>query len=322
VHLLLVLATGAMVSWTLHGYAQSEGTTRPGAAQVDTVVTLQDRIAEERGLIKTGIDQHSRDEVMGYLWARLASDYRRAWKSEDAEAAYMKALSFLDHSASATKNYATALDNLSMLYLTYGRMEEAERYNKKAALIREEKGYRLDFARSEQHKAEIDLAWHRIKEAETEATRALGVMDELNDPEQLEVIAVLNTLAYTRCLRKRCEQGMEAAQRSLELARGSFGDESTPAAHALMAVGFALWKLGRPDDADRAMREGVRMIKAQSGLQSRTLLLALSQYRDYLKNVHRECDAEDVARELAATKSHGPFCSSCVTVNSLRGLAK
>jgi len=306
-------------------YSQSEKASRSGTGatvQARLAPVIQERIVEEAGLIKTGIDQHFSDERMGYLWASLASDYLRAGDFGDAEGAYIKSLSFLDHSALATQNYATALDNLSMLYLTFGRLEEAERYNKKASSIRKEKGYRLDFARSEQHKAEIDLGWHRIKEAEEEATRALAVMEELNDPEKLDVISALNTLAYTRCLRKRCEQGMEAAQRSIELSRRSFGSESVPAAHALMAVGFALWKLGRLGDADSTMREGVRIMKAQSGLRNRTVLLALAQYRDYLKDTHREGDVEDVTRELAATKSRDSFCSSCVTVNTLKSSAK
>lgn len=146
---------------------------------------------------------------------------------------------------SAVRNHATTLDNFGTLYLVYGRLEEAERYNRLGPKIREKMKYPLDLSRSEQHLAEIDLAKHRFKQAKSEAAGALVIMHAENDPDPLDRIAALNALAFTRCLRGRCVQGMEDAQHAFDLARSNFRADSMAVARAQMAVGFATWKSGR-----------------------------------------------------------------------------
>jgi tetratricopeptide (TPR) repeat protein len=288
----------------------------------EPVAIIQERIAKGLDQIKAASDQHLSDAHTGYLWARLAVDYRKAGNFEASESAYLKALPLLEREHPASRNYATTLDNFSMLYLTYGRIDDAERYNKKAAALRENMNYPLDRARSEQHKAEIDLAKHRFKEAESEAADALKVMQSLNDPDQLDLISASNALAFTRCMRGRCEQGMEDARRSLDIARNGFGTESLSYAHALLAVGFASWKLGRSDDANKEMRTAIEIIRSQPGSENRSLVLALAEYRNYLKSVHRNYDADIVAKELTETRNGISLCATCVTVNSLRGSTK
>lgn len=290
------------------------------AEEPDAVV--QQRIAQEVRLIQEVTGQHGLSQQMGYLWANLASDYRKRGDFKSSEAAYFQAITALEGVASPNRNYATALDNLGMLYLSYGRVEEAERYVKRSMQVRKMMNYPLDLARCEQHMAEIDLAKHKFKDAENEAAHALEVMQAQSDPETVDMISALNTLAYTRCLRKRCEQGMEAAQRSLELSRRVFGEESKPSAHATMAVGFALWKLGRVDDADQAMRDAIQIVRSQSGLERQGLQLLLLEYLNFLRSEHRVDDAAITTRELDETRARTAFCTACVTVNSLRGSSK
>jgi Flp pilus assembly protein TadD len=287
------------------------------SAQVPIAV-VQQRIADEIHSIKVATDQHLSNGRVGYLWACLASDYRKAGNFEASESSYMQALDLLQREHSTSRNYATALDNFGMLYLSYGHVDDAERYSKKAAALRKDMNYPLDRAISEEHMAEIDLANHKFKEAEKEASSALEVMQSMNDPDPLDRMAALNVLAFSRCMRGRCEQGMEDARTSLHMARNGFGSESVPSAHALMAVGFALWKVGRLDDADRTMRDAIVMMKAKIGPESRLLLLALAQYRNYLNSVHREGDAENISKELIEVRGRTSFCTTCVTVNSLR----
>ncbi|HMF52988.1 MAG TPA: hypothetical protein VK593_01465 [Edaphobacter sp.] len=214
-----------------------------------SATALGDRITRDLQQAQLAERQHLPDERIGYLWAVLASEYRRAGDFPASEDAYFKALSFFERSPSAARNYATALDNLAMLYLVYGWLDEAEKYNRRSAKIRSGLGYPLDEARSEQHMAEIDLARHKFKAADDEAAQALEAMVRLDDPEKLDMVSALNALTITQCSRKACVQGMEDAQRSLKLARSFFGEESAAVAHAMMAVGFAEWKLGKLDEA-------------------------------------------------------------------------
>lgn len=290
-------------------YAQTQST---------SATMLAEQILQDRQTIQQAEQQHLSDERIGYLWAVLAAKYRRVGDFTSSEDAYFKALKLLDHSPTAARNYATALDNLAMLYLTYGRLDEAEQYNRRGAKVRSGLGFPLDEARSEQHMAEIDLARHRFKITEDESAHALEAMMRLDDPEKLDMVSALNSLAFSRCSRKACKQGMEDAQRSLSLARSYLGEQSAAVGHSLMAVGFAQWKLGKLDDADRTIRSAIQMLKAQEGVESRGVLLAMLEYRNYLQEVHRDGEAEEVTQEVSlAMHQQTPVCATCVNVHTL-----
>ena len=289
-----------------------------GPAQQIPATTIAEHIAQDRLRIQQAELQHLPDARVGYLWAVLAAEYRQAGEFAESEDAYFKAMKFLDHGSASAANYATVLDNLAMLYLVYGRMDEAELYNRRSAKIRRSLGNPLDEARGEQHMAEIHLARHKFKLVEEEAARALAVMEQVDDPEKLDMVSALNALAFARCSRRRCEQGLQDAQHSVALATSFFGEESTPVAHAWMAVGYAEWKLGRMDEADRAMRLGIRMMKTQAGGESRMVLLAMMEYRNFLKSAHRDRDAEQVIQEISQlVQQQAPMCATCVNVRTL-----
>lgn len=289
-----------------------------GSAQQISATTIPERIEQDRRMIQQAELQHQSDDQIGYFWAVLAAEYSKAGEFAASEDAYFRALKLLDHSSAAARNYATALDNLAMLYMIYGRLDEAELYNRRSAKIRRDLGDSLDEARGEQHMAEINLARRRFKDVEEEAARALAVMERLDDPEKMDIVSALNSLAFARCSRRACEQGLKDAQRSLTLARSSFGDESAPVAHAWLAIGFAEWKQGKLDEADRAMRLGVQMIKTQEGEESRGFPVAMMQYLNFLKAVHRDRDAESVTREIShAVEQQAPMCATCVNARSL-----
>jgi tetratricopeptide (TPR) repeat protein len=289
-------------------------------AQQSISSELKNQIESEVHLIQVATDEHLPNERIGYLWAVLAVDYRKAGDFAAAENAYVKALALQRDIPSARRNYATTLDNMGTLYLLYGRLEEAERYNKIGAKVREAMGYPLDLARSEEHLAEIDLAKHRFKQSESEAAEALGVMRAQNDQEPLDMIGALNALAFTRCMRGKCAEGMKAAGEAYDLAQRSFGANSMAAAHAKMAVGFASWKSGMLDDADRTMRSAIETMRVQDEPAGRSLLLALMEYRNYLKEERRDVDAVVVERELATTKLQlSNYCAACVNAGSLSG---
>lgn len=288
------------------------------ANEILSGTALKEQIESQRSTIELATKYQLSNAKLGYLWAVLASMYRHAGDFTAAEGAYLKALDLQRDLPSSAQNYATTLDNLGSLYLLYGRIEEAERYNRMGAKIRERMGYRLDLARSEVHLAEIDLAKHRFKQADSEAESALRVMRAENDPETLDLIAALNALAFTRCLRGRCADGLASAKESAELARVHFGERSPALAHAMMALGFASWKSGRIDEAEPAMRQSIEVMQHQSTTDGRGLLLALVEYRNYLREMQRTCDADVVDRELITAKAQmGGACAACIDVRSL-----
>ena len=299
--------------------AQNIAVQEVAKSEGNAVLTLRERIGSELSSIQYATQRHQANERIGYLWAILAVDYRKAGDFQASEAAYLKSLDLQRDVLSVRRNYATTLDNLGTLYTLYGKLNEAERYNRLGAEIREALGYRLDAARSEAHLAEIELAKHHFKQTERSAAKALEIMKEENDPEALDLIAVLNALAFSRCLTSHCAAGLEDARQSLDMAKRRFGDSSMAAAHALMAVGFASWKSGVLADAEPAMRSAIEIMQRQAEPGGRALLLALMQYRSYLQSQKRLCDVEAVEKELDVAKIQQlDICAACVNVRSLQ----
>jgi hypothetical protein len=109
--------------------------------------------------------------------------------------------------------------------------------------------------------------------------------------------------------------------RSLDIARSAFGEDSVGTACALLAVGFAEWRLGRLEAAEETMLKAVNMLKAYLGPDSKTVLLAMRQYRDYLKSVHRDTEADSIERDIAAS-ARGPACKDCISIRSLSNSLK
>jgi len=66
------------------------------------------------------------------------------------------------------------------------------------------------------------------------------------------------------------------------------------------------------------MRASIQMMKAQEGPESRGVLLAMIEYRDYLKSIRKDSEAENIDRELSlAMQRQSPVCATCVSVHSL-----
>jgi tetratricopeptide (TPR) repeat protein len=310
-HLRLCIGLFLITVLSVCAYAQQ-------ANEILTGPALKEQIESQRSVIELATKHQLSKERLGYLWAGLAVMYRRDGDFGQSERAYVRALDLQRDLPAATRNYATTLDNFGALYMVYGRLDDAERYNRMGAKVREKMGYKLDLARSEEHLAEINLAKHRFKQADEEAEWALGVMREEKDPEVLDVIAALNALAYTRCLRGRCGEGLASANESVMLAKQRFGEQSTVTAHSMMALGFASWKGGRVEDAEPAMRLAIDVMQSHAEPADRGLLLALVEYRNYLHAMQRTLDADTVDKQLATARTQmGAVCADCINVRSL-----
>ncbi len=66
------------------------------------------------------------------------------------------------------------------------------------------------------------------------------------------------------------------------------------------------------------MRQGIEVMQQQSTANGRGLLLALIEYRNYLREMQRTSDADAVDRELIAVKAQmGSTCADCINMRSL-----
>ncbi len=260
---------------------------------------LLDRIAEERDTIQDAERQHLADEHQGYLWANIAADYRIAADFSHSEEAYDRAIQLLKDRPDARVNYATLLDNLGALYLTYAHVEEASTCLKKALAIRQQLGNQVNIAISLQHIADLDVARHKFKDAEREAAEASPALLANASTNGNTAVAVLSTLAYVRCKLNRCAQGLEDAQHALALARSLLPSQSLRYGLTLLVVGYADWRSGHSQDAEITLLEGLDIVKKQTAPGDPILFYSMMEYRDYLAAMHRGTEVKQIDAQLA-----------------------
>lgn len=275
--------------------------------------TMNDQdIAQERHLIDVAEHDHLSDAKIGYLWGRLASDYTARADFARAEDAYLRALRLLGNAPEAQKNYATLLDNLGVLYLAYDRRAEAEDYLKRALASRKTQGDVAALGVSQVHLAHLALAEHKFKQAEDIAVEAQSNLIMAGEGGRRGLIGALVSLTYARCERDKCAEGLRDAEQAMELARLAYPSDSLPAGHVLMAIGFARWKIGDSQEAEKMMLEGIHIITTKNAPGAPYSRLALLQYRDFLNSMHRSFDVKRIDDQLAQSISRP--CANC-TVN-------
>ena len=279
----------------------------------------QARIARDLELIRIGEQQHLAPLQQAVLWVQLALEYHLATEFLKSEDAYLRALHLLKNAPSARAEYAFTLDNLSSLYMIYGRLDDAESVRKQAIKVRQKLGNPAERGESEVHLADIALLRRDYKKAERIALHALQMMESSLSPPRAGTLSAFMTLTYARCSRGRCEEGLMNAKQAVAFANKNFESESLANGFALEALGFAEWKSGASQDAERAMLQAIQILRTKLFATDPRLTAALSQYRSYLIEAHRPAEAQEIDEQVTRiTRQAGVYCQGCtVSVDSL-----
>jgi len=279
----------------------------------------QMRIAQNMELIRVADQEHLSQAYRGALWAQLASEYQYATEFSKAEDAYIRSLDLLKTAPSAKAVYASTLDNLASLYLIYGRVDDAETARKQALTVRDKLGNQSDIAVSRIHLADIALARHQFKKAERLALRGIEEMESSFNPPKQDMLSGFITLAYARCSRGHRDEGLMSAEQAVAFANRNFESESLAAGFSLETLGFAEWKSGATQDGEKAMLQGIQILRTKLAPADPRLGGALLQYRDYLIAANRQVEAQAIHEQVTRmTSQAGIFCSGCtVSAHSL-----
>ncbi len=281
--------------------------------------STQARIAQDMELIHIAEQQHRPDPERGALWARLASEYQYAAEFLKAEDAYNKSLHLLKTAPAPGAEYAAALEGLSTLYLLYGRVDDAEGVRKRALAVREKLGNPTDIGLSQVHLADVAIARRQFKKAEQLALRGMEEMESSSNPPRSGMLSGLITVTYARCRRGHCDEGLMSAQQAVAFANTHFESNSAAVGFALETLGFAEWKNGAIQDGEKAMLNGIQILRTKLVPADPRLAGALLQYHDYLIATSRRVEAQEIHVEVERmTSQTGAFCSACtVSVYSL-----
>ena len=295
---------------------------RVGALQLNrtTSPSLEQRIAEERRLVHVGEHEGVDSLHMGRLWAKLASDYEDEGAYVQSEDAYNHALKLFGASSEGAADYAIALDNLGSLYLIRGELNTAEEIRKRSMALREAAGDKLQIARGRAHLAEVALARHKYKEAEEESAQSYREMVEVKDASAEDFVSDLITLTYSSCINRQYADALAYGTDAVARARSAFAANSMQVGGAQMALGYAEWKAGKKEDADRDMREGIEFLREGTTPGHPFVLGALRQYSDFLEQTGRKREARQVAEEEKRLEAApASSCSNCtISVYGLR----
>ena len=279
----------------------------------------QARIAQDLELIRTADQNHLSEAQRAVLWKNLALHYHAASEFPKAEDAYNRALHLLKTAPSAQVEYASTLDDLASLYLTYDRLEDAESAMKQALKVRQKLGSPTELAVSKVHLADIALVRHQFKKAEGLAQRALEGMESSPNPPQTGMLSALITLTYARCSRGHCDEGLMNAKQAVDFARQNSESESVADGFALETLGFAEWKSGARQDGEKAMVQALQILRKNLTPADPRLAGAMLQYRSYLVEEHRQAEAQEINEQVTRmTRQAGLYCQGCaISVNSL-----
>jgi hypothetical protein len=279
----------------------------------------QVRIARALELVQVAEQQHRPVEERGALWAQLASEYQYAAEFLKAEEAYNKSLHLLKTAPAAKAEYAATLGSLATLYLLYGHVDEAESIRKQALAVREKLGNSFDIGLSRIHLANVAIARRQFKKAERLALRGMEEMESSSNPPRAGILSGLITVTYAHCLRGHCGEGLTSAQQALAFANSNFVPDSAAVGFALETLGFAEWKTGAGQEAEKAMLRGIQIMRTTLVPADPRLRGALQQYGDYLIASNRRVEAQEIHEEVERlTSQTGTFCSACtVSVYSL-----
>jgi tetratricopeptide (TPR) repeat protein len=307
---LFVLAT---LSLSVCGVSVWGQTSNPQVASSDA------RIAKDLVSIRTAEQQHVPQAQQGSLWAQLALEYQSVAAFAKAEDAYNRALHLLKTTPSSRAECASTLDNLSTLYMIFGRIDDAESATKQALAERQKLGNLSDIGLSEVHLADIALVRHQFKKAEELSERGIQGMQSSSDPPKAGVLSAFITLTYARCSRGHCGEGVTSAEQAVAFASKTFEPESVASGFALETLGYAKWKSGAAQDGEKDMLHGIQILKTKLASDDPRLAGAMLQYRTYLIEAKRPAEAQDIQQQVKSmVRQAGIYCSSCaVSVNSL-----
>src|ERR1700744_3884887 len=124
---LLVISILNVCGLSLLGHAQTNPQIAP----------IQAKIGENLAAIHVAEQQHLPAAQQGAMWAKVALEYQTIAMFQKAEDAYNRSLHLLKADPA---EYASTLDNLAVLYLSYDRVEDAESTEKQALMERKKSG--------------------------------------------------------------------------------------------------------------------------------------------------------------------------------------
>ncbi|MBS1799912.1 MAG: tetratricopeptide repeat protein [Acidobacteria bacterium] len=271
------------------------------------------RIARYQTTIANAADLKLTETQLGNLWAKMASAYQDLAQFTEAETAYTHALGLFER-GHALESYAVTLGDLGSLYGMTGQLDAQENCRKRSLAIFEKLGEPLQIARAQAWLADGYLLMGKNKLAERYSAQAVHAMATLPDATDESRASAMVTFVYASCQNSHCGEGLRAAKLAMQIVGKNFDADSFASGQTHMALGFAEDRTGDRVDAEQDLREGLRVLRLDLPAGHPLLTNALTLYRDFLRENHRDAEAKRIGDEI----EHRNGSAQTVSVYGLR----
>ena len=272
--------------------------------------------------LRVATEQHASPEQLGGLWHVLGVRYQAAFDYDNAEDAFNRAIHLLRDTAFKAE-YADSLHGVAELYVMKSRLKEARSNLERALAVFEELGDRRNAASVRGTLAVGLLREHKFREAETEASAAVAVLESLANPDLTELENAYTARARAVAGQGHPEAALRDAARARALATGDPAANSIDDVGTLLVQGEIQMQAGLELEGQRSMAEALRLARSMTDLpraiSAALERLILEQEAFSLRRAHRNQEAKVVEDQMKHVESAARSgCNGCtVNVTSL-----
>jgi tetratricopeptide (TPR) repeat protein len=221
-------------------------------------------------------------------------------KLGEAEASLRHAVS----SSSDQSLAALAQSNLACAYFLEGDYEKAKVTNDQALQVFERQGSGY-IGNTLANQASIEGALGRPQQAEEDFNRALSHQKK-SCPDGADRAATLERLGVFYITRRNYPEAENVLTESVSLRQECIGD-GPKLAESWSSLGWLYSDWKRPAEAESAFKKALSLVEHSAGPER---IVVLEGYRDFLRTLGREGEAERVDSQLIAIRQNAPIRST------------
>jgi tetratricopeptide (TPR) repeat protein len=279
---------------------------------------LTEAIALARPLVDSGTLQGAE---LGRAWMVLGLAYTDQSVFGAAQHAYEQAISILQPLPESVQDYASALDNLGLLYRAMGQLGTAADLRLKALHIHEQIGDHSGIARACNNLASLALLQQDMKKAAKYLKRSADEMKVATALDDDDVAAIYSMQAEFAGVNGNTQAAIDGYEHAMQLWKRAHKGDHQNTGWGYVLLGRAHANAGRIDEATREMQQGLSILDRTLGRTNPHYLEAEIAYSRLLDAT----GAHDAAAKLRAADEatlkafYQKQCVGCtISVDALR----
>lgn len=272
-------------------------------AQILTRGDLQKETAEYEAASRSAEPPHMPAIEAGRIWLHLGILYQHAGRYGQSEITYEHAMRLLTIAPVSQLDLADAIDDLGTLYMETGNLKGAEDAESKAMKMREATGLESELRQSWYHLATLYLREHQADKSRSFAQRAFDAFSKDMNAIPEDKFGAQLVLSASLCQSHRYPEAIALLQSALQLSNDLYGPEQFPTGLNTFLLGYAYWKSGDLVPANKLMQRGSDILDKTLGWHP-AYLFFLTQYAQFLRNVHNQDAAHAIEKEIKQRRAH------------------